>query len=204
MAPSHNLLRRNWEPSLSIAGLRLDKRFDAPRKELQTILIEQFLELNLDYIKERENLLQHYFTEDKEDAEAALAAAAEDASVLLLAGHETTARLLQFTLILLSKHADILQRLREEIAQHQPSDGQWTKKDIHHLTFLTKIIKETLRLYPSAPLPRAILEDMVLADIPLCRNKQEYENAMAERDVSRDIVLEKVHASSFPLGTHIV
>jgi cytochrome P450 len=197
--PNNNALARLAKTKLgamfAYCRHRLDASLEKQHETLHGILTEEFLKPNLENIKATNNLLKHYFV-NKEgsyvDTDTALVNAAEDAGVLLLAGHETTARLLQFTLILLAKHPDILAELREEIDKHRPSDGKWTRKSIKELTFLTYVIKETLRLYPSAPLlPREIREDLILADIPMCHNEADYLKAMENRDTTKDIVLTK-------------
>ena len=169
---------------------KLDAKLYNQHDHLMTTLKEHLLKPNLESIRTSKNILREYFDQYPDDDEAAMNNAAEDASVYLLAGHETTARLLQFTLILLAKHPNVLVKLRNEIDENIPDNGQWTRNDIKKLNYLTKIIKETLRLFPSTPvIPRAVKEPFVLAKIPMCRNSAEYEKAMAERDPTEDIVL---------------
>jgi cytochrome P450 len=80
--------------------------------------------------------------------------------VFLLAGHETTSTAVTFTLHLLGRHPDVQQRIRREIdtvvGGRVPGAG-----DAAGLQYTTMVLKEAMRLYPSAPLMgrRAIADD---------------------------------------------
>ncbi|KAI9712244.1 MAG: hypothetical protein M1828_001722 [Chrysothrix sp. TS-e1954] len=73
---------------------------------------------------------------------------------ILLAGRDTTACLLSWTFRLLVRHPNVLAKLRAEIEEvvglgsHAPPP---TMSDIKRMTYLSLILKETLRLYPSVP-----------------------------------------------------
>lgn len=75
----------------------------------------------------------------------------------LLAGFDTTATALTWTLYLLSKAPEWESRVLEEILRVVP-EGPVTSKHIDELTVVQQVIKEAMRLYPSAPvvLRRAI------------------------------------------------
>ncbi|HEX5790036.1 MAG TPA: cytochrome P450 [Luteolibacter sp.] len=66
---------------------------------------------------------------------------------MLIAGHETTANALTWTLALLSGHPEVEERMREEIAQVL---GQRvpTFEDVPGLVFTTQVLRESMRLYP--------------------------------------------------------
>lgn len=74
----------------------------------------------------------------------------EQVLVFLLAGHETTSTALTFTLHLLGQHPEIQQRVREEIAT-VIGDATPTAAHARELAYTTKVLKEGMRLYPSAP-----------------------------------------------------
>ncbi|GAA0690082.1 cytochrome P450 [Kitasatospora atroaurantiaca] len=69
--------------------------------------------------------------------------------VFLLAGHETTATSLTFALHLLGRHPEEQKRAREEIEEvlgdRRPEAG-----DLERLPYLTRVLKEAMRLYPAA------------------------------------------------------
>lgn len=71
--------------------------------------------------------------------------------VFLLAGHETTATSLTFALHLLGKHPQEQKRAREEVDAVLGA-GRPTASDLEGLPYLTRVLKETMRLYPAAGL----------------------------------------------------
>lgn len=70
--------------------------------------------------------------------------------VFLLAGHETTATSLAFALHLLALHPEQQERGREEAVRvlggRTPAAG-----DLDALPYLTRVLKEAMRLYPAGP-----------------------------------------------------
>ncbi|WP_327696134.1 cytochrome P450 [Streptomyces sp. NBC_00459] len=79
--------------------------------------------------------------------------------VFLLAGHETTATSLAFALRLLACHPEARARVQEEIDALPPGEP-YTAATVDRLPYLTQVLKETMRLYPAAPLMgrRAVAE----------------------------------------------
>ncbi len=67
-----------------------------------------------------------------------------------LAGHETTAKALAWTLYLLARSPDWEARLVEEI-ERVTAGGPVEAKHIDQLVLTTQVIKESMRLYPPAP-----------------------------------------------------
>ncbi|WSB72183.1 cytochrome P450 [Streptomyces decoyicus] len=74
----------------------------------------------------------------------------EQVLIFLLAGHETTATSLAFTLHLLARHPEEQARVREEI-DRVLGDRIPTAADLDRLPYLTQALKESMRLYPAAP-----------------------------------------------------
>ncbi|MET9607798.1 cytochrome P450 [Streptomyces sp. NPDC006512] len=70
--------------------------------------------------------------------------------IFLLAGHETTATSLAFTLHLLGRHPEEQARAREEIVRVL-GDRTPEAADLDRLPYLTQVLKEAMRLYPAAP-----------------------------------------------------
>ena len=68
---------------------------------------------------------------------------------MILAGHETTANLLSWTFLLLSKHPECERRVREE-AQRVLGDRAPGLEDVKALEYTRMVIEEALRLYPPA------------------------------------------------------
>lgn len=72
------------------------------------------------------------------------------AFVLMLAGYETTAAALSFTLYLLAANPDKQQLLVDEVDSFG-RDRKPSLEDLESLPFLDACLKEGLRLYPPAP-----------------------------------------------------
>ena len=86
----------------------------------------------------------------------------DEVMTIFLAGHETTAVLLGWTLFLLSKHPDIERKLRAELTAVLGA-REVTTDDVPKLPYLGRVIKEVLRLYPPAwILGRRVTEDLIL------------------------------------------
>jgi cytochrome P450 len=69
--------------------------------------------------------------------------------VFLLAGHETTSTALTYALYLLGRHPDVQRAVRREV---DAVDGVPTAAQAAELTYTTMVLKEAMRLFPSAPL----------------------------------------------------
>jgi cytochrome P450 len=66
---------------------------------------------------------------------------------LLLAGHETTASTLGWTLYLLDRHPEVLARLRAEVAD-VIGDRTPGFADLERLTYTSMVLQETMRMFP--------------------------------------------------------
>lgn len=71
----------------------------------------------------------------------------------LVAGHETTSGLLSFTIAYLLKHPDVVQRAHEEVDRVMGTDPAVlpSYQQVQGLTYVTQILNEVLRLWPTAP-----------------------------------------------------
>ena len=72
--------------------------------------------------------------------------------MFLIAGTDTTANTTAYLLYDLAKHKDIQQRVYEEISNNIFSDEDMTYSKIKELKFLDRVIKESSRFHPTAPL----------------------------------------------------
>jgi cytochrome P450 len=84
-----------------------------------------------------------------------------EAFELVVAGHETTALTLTWTLLLLDQHPEVLANLRDELA------GLGDRADaVGGLPLLDSVVKESMRLLPPAPLlfPRTSTAETTLGD----------------------------------------
>lgn len=82
-----------------------------------------------------------------------------EAAVLFMAGHETTANTLAWTWYLLSQAPEVESRLHAELDQVL-GGRQPTVADLPRLVYTRAILEETLRLYPPVPiLPREAVQE---------------------------------------------
>ncbi|THU81667.1 cytochrome P450 [Dendrothele bispora CBS 962.96] len=70
---------------------------------------------------------------------------------LAVAGRDTTASILTFTMYMLSQHPEILRKLREEVLQKIGGKRRPTYEDFREMRYLRAVLNETLRLYPPVP-----------------------------------------------------
>jgi cytochrome P450 len=96
----------------------------------------------------------------------------DEAITLFLAGHDTTSLLLSWAFYLLAKHPDVVRTLEAELDSalqgHAP-----TLADLPNLPYTEKIVKETLRLYPSAYFTsREAAEDVTLGGYHMRKGTQ--------------------------------
>ncbi len=79
---------------------------------------------------------------------------------MIIAGHETTASVLNWTWYLLTQHTDIEQQVLAESQQYMPLDSEPSMADIGQLKFTEQVLDESMRLYP----PVWVLTRQALAD----------------------------------------
>ena len=115
------------------------------------------------------------FTQDEETGETMSDQQLRDELVTLyIAGHETTAVLLNWTWVLLSQHPDIAIELQAELAEVLQGRSP-TFDDLPQLPLTTAIIKEVLRLYP----PAWVIFRETSSDLTLCDEVIPSGNAVA-------------------------
>lgn len=80
---------------------------------------------------------------------------------MVLAASDTTIVTLTWTLSLLLNHAEALKKAQRELDALVGKDRRVSESDLKNLPYLQAVIKETLRLYPAAPLsiPHESMED---------------------------------------------
>nr|AFI45033.1 cytochrome P450 CYP6DE3 [Dendroctonus ponderosae] len=81
--------------------------------------------------------------------------------VIFLAGHETSSSTSTFTLFALSQHQDIQEKVRNEINEVlERHDGKLCYDAVMEMEYLDKVIRESLRKYPTVPvIPRRCTKD---------------------------------------------
>ncbi|KUI54094.1 Cytochrome P450 52A13 [Cytospora mali] len=82
---------------------------------------------------------------------------------VLLAGRDTTAAALSWTIYELGRHPEVVRKLRDEILSVVGPDKAPTYADLKGMKYLQNVINETLRLYPVVPFNvRFALKDTTL------------------------------------------
>ncbi|KAI1279982.1 cytochrome P450 [Xylaria sp. FL0933] len=82
---------------------------------------------------------------------------------VLLAGRDTTAATLSFTIYELGRHPEVVRKLRDEIIKTVGFDRTPTYEDLKSMKYLQYVVNETLRLYPVVPFNvRLALKDTTL------------------------------------------
>jgi cytochrome P450 len=96
----------------------------------------------------------------------------DEAITLLVAGHETTAVSLGWSLYVLSRHPEIAAKLRAEL--DAVLDGRpATAEDVPKLRYTDWCVRESMRLYPPAwAIGREALEPMKIAGVPVKKGAQ--------------------------------
>ncbi|MFJ6580949.1 cytochrome P450 [Streptomyces sp. NPDC004288] len=91
----------------------------------------------------------------------------EQVLIFLLAGHETTATSLGFALHLLARHPEVLKRAHEEVDRVLGGRTPGAA-DLDALPYVTRVLKETMRLYPAAPaIGRRAVADTVVDGVAI-------------------------------------
>lgn len=84
----------------------------------------------------------------------------DECVTLFAAGHETSAVAMGWIVYLLAQHPDVVARLRQEVTQSLGETGVPTVENLRSLPYTTRVIQESMRLYP----PAWVLSRRALAD----------------------------------------
>jgi len=84
----------------------------------------------------------------------------------LIAGRDTTAQALSWTIFCLSTHPEIQEKARQDVLNSQGTDSpDYDYDDMKRLPYIEAVLSEALRLYPSVPIDiKHVLSDDVLPD----------------------------------------
>ncbi|KAM2052449.1 hypothetical protein FF2_033393 [Malus domestica] len=130
---------------------------------------EEELQFHEEYMNEQDPSILHFLLASGDDVSSKQLR--DDLMTMLIAGHETSAAVLTWTFYLLSKEPRVMAKLQEEV-DSVLGDRFPTIEDMKKLKYATRVINESLRLYPQPPvLIRRSLEDDKLGDFPIKRNE---------------------------------
>ncbi|XP_072165423.1 cytochrome P450 4C1-like [Diadema setosum] len=102
----------------------------------------------------------------REDPSFTLDDVKEEVDTFMFEGHDTTAAFISWAILLIGLHPGVQARLHEEMDQvfEGYTDRPVTAQDLAKLTYLTCVVKETLRLIPPVPAIQRKLEDDIVLD----------------------------------------
>ncbi|XP_063839462.1 cytochrome P450 4c3-like [Ostrinia nubilalis] len=88
----------------------------------------------------------------------------EEVLTLTIAGTDTSAVAIGFTLALLAKYPEVQEKVYQELYDvFEDSDRPLVKEDLLKLKYLERVVKESLRLFPPVPfIIRKVLEEITL------------------------------------------
>ncbi|KAG0498678.1 hypothetical protein HPP92_003369 [Vanilla planifolia] len=113
-----------------------------------------------EYMNEQDPSILHFLLASGDDVTSKQLR--DDLMTLLIAGHETSAAVLTWTFYLLSKEPRVFAKLQEEV-DSVLGDRIPNIADMKNLKYTTRVINESLRLYPQPPvlIRRAIEDDQI-------------------------------------------
>ncbi|KAL2330209.1 hypothetical protein Fmac_017790 [Flemingia macrophylla] len=130
---------------------------------------EEELQFHEEYMNEKDPSILHFLLASGDDVSSKQLR--DDLMTMLIAGHETSAAVLTWTFYLLSKEPRVMSKLQEEV-DSVLGDRFPTIEDMKKLKYTTRVINESLRLYPQPPvLIRRSIGDDVLGEYPIKRGE---------------------------------
>ncbi|MFI6066637.1 cytochrome P450 [Micromonospora sp. NPDC051227] len=135
-------------------------RFRRARRHLQRV-VDSLVESRGGEADESDDVLSRLIVSTRAEADPRVGRQRlrDELVTLLLAGHETTASTLGWSLYLIDRHPEVARRLREE-AREVLGDRLPVYDDLHRLTYTATVVQEAIRLYPPVwILPRKARED---------------------------------------------
>ncbi|KAI4304213.1 hypothetical protein MLD38_039757 [Melastoma candidum] len=130
---------------------------------------EEDLQFNEEYMNEEDPSILRFLLASGDDVSSKQLR--DDLMTLLIAGHETSAAVLTWTFYLLSKEPAAVSKLQQEV-DSVLGDRFPTIEDMKRLKYTTRVINESLRLYPQPPvLIRRSLENDTLGKYPIKRGE---------------------------------
>ncbi|XP_056336552.1 cholesterol 24-hydroxylase-like [Danio aesculapii] len=142
------LLRKTGEKWIQNRKTAVKNGEDVP-KDILTQILKSAEEENVNNTDDLEQMLDNFVT-------------------FFIAGQETTANQLSFAIMALGRNPEIYKRAKAEVDEVLGTKREISNEDLGKFTYLSQVLKETLRLYPTAPgTNRWLHEDMVINGIKI-------------------------------------
>ncbi|KAL2482110.1 Protein LUTEIN DEFICIENT 5 [Forsythia ovata] len=130
---------------------------------------EEELQFHEEYMNEQDPSILHFLLASGDDVSSKQLR--DDLMTMLIAGHETSAAVLTWTFYLLSKEPSVMAKLQNEV-DSVLGDRFPVIDDMKKLKYTTRVINESLRLYPQPPiLIRRSLEEDTLGKYRIKRGE---------------------------------
>ncbi|XP_074311340.1 protein LUTEIN DEFICIENT 5, chloroplastic [Silene latifolia] len=130
---------------------------------------EEELQFHEEYMNEQDPSILHFLLASGDDVSSKQLR--DDLMTLLIAGHETSAAVLTWTFYLLSQNPEVMSKLQNEVDMVL-GDRFPTIEDLKNLKYSSRVISESLRLYPQPPvLIRRSLQEDILGSYPIRKNE---------------------------------
>ncbi|CAH2034782.1 unnamed protein product [Thlaspi arvense] len=130
---------------------------------------EEELQFHEEYMNERDPSILHFLLASGDDVSSKQLR--DDLMTMLIAGHETSAAVLTWTFYLLTTEPSVVAKLQQEV-DSVIGDRFPTIEDMKKLKYTTRVMNESLRLYPQPPvLIRRSLENDTLGPYPIKRGE---------------------------------
>lgn len=139
---------RKFNSDLKLLNEVLNELINKAKSNRQVEDIEDLEQRNYDKVTDPSMLR---FLVDMRGADVDNKQLRDDLMTMLIAGHETTAAVLTWSLFELTKNPECMKLIREDI-DRVVGDRVPTLEDIKEMKYLRLVIAETLRMYPEPPL----------------------------------------------------
>ncbi|XP_074576943.1 protein LUTEIN DEFICIENT 5, chloroplastic-like [Curcuma longa] len=157
--------QRKVSQALKLINSTLDDLIAICKKMVE----QEELQFHEEYMNEQDPSILHFLLASGDDVSSKQLR--DDLMTMLIAGHETSAAVLTWTFYLLSKSPEVVAKLQNEV-DSVLGDEFPRIDDMKKLKYTTRVINESLRLYPQPPvLIRRSLEDDMLGKYPIKRGE---------------------------------
>ncbi|KAG9447638.1 hypothetical protein H6P81_013766 [Aristolochia fimbriata] len=186
------------QKKVSVALKLINDTLDGLIAMCKRMVEEEELQFGEEYMNEQDPSILHFLLASGDDVSSKQLR--DDLMTLLIAGHETSAAVLTWTFYLLTQAPNVLSKLQDEV-DSVLGDRFPTIEDMKKLKYTTRVIYESLRLYPQPPvLIRRSLEGDILGNYPIKRGEDIFISVWnLHRDPAHWVDADKFNPERWPL-----